>query len=132
MCRKREKSLKWKKKCLNSVNLTGTFVTNVVMEMMKMCFWYVTFANFIAVTFTVIQVCIMFFLKEIGTVKNANKCFKSALRQLSKIQKLPLKSQKSRLKNHKKRLKKALILNPHPMNNNMWSHQHSKAELQDQ
>jgi hypothetical protein len=74
----------------------------------------------------------MFFPKETGTVKNANKCSKSALRQLSKIQKLPFKSQKSKQKNHKKRLKKALILNPNPMNNNMWSHQHSKAELQDQ
>lgn len=82
MCRKREKSLKWKKKCLNSVNLTGTFVMNVVMEMMKMCFWSVTFVNFTVVMFTVIPVCIMFFPKETGSVKNANKCSKSALRRL--------------------------------------------------
>jgi hypothetical protein len=68
MFKKKEKSFRSKKRCLNSVNLTGMFVMNVEMEMTKTCFWYVTVVNFIAVMFTVMSVCIMFFPKKTGTV----------------------------------------------------------------
>lgn len=76
MCKKRGKSLRSKKRFLNSVSLIGTFAMNVTMEMTKMCFWCATFANFIPVMCTVMQACIIFFLKESGIVKNAKRCSK--------------------------------------------------------